>query len=81
MHANQGMTGTITVTGAAIAASTTPAASPSAAPSGVIAGPNTGSGPGDGGGGGGWLPALLLAAMGALTLGTGVALARWRAGE
>lgn len=74
LHADQGMTGTITVTGAALPAATTPTTTPS----GVIAAPNTGTGP-DGGSRGGSLPALLaLAALGALTTATGVALARWR---
>jgi plastocyanin len=73
IHADQGMTGTITVTGAALGASATPAAT---APAGVIAGPNTGTGP-EGASSGTWLPALIaLAAIGALTAATGFGLAR-----
>ncbi len=79
LHADQGMTGTITVTGAALPAAVTPAAT---APSGVIAGPNTGSGPDGTSAGSSWLPALLaLAALGGMTLATGVALSRSRTGE
>ena len=78
IHAAEGMIGTITVTGAALPAATTPVAT---APSGVIAGPNTGTGP-EGTSAGSWMPALLaLAALGGLTLATGVALSRWRTGE
>jgi plastocyanin len=57
LHADQGMKGTITVSGAA----------PAAATPGVIGAPNTGSGPGAGGvNAGGVIVAALLAAGGAL---------------
>jgi plastocyanin len=71
LHADQGMTGTITVSGPAA-----PAATP-AAPRGVLFGPNTGAGPAASGGHGGWLPALLaLAGAGALLALAGTRLAR-----
>jgi plastocyanin len=73
LHADQGMVGTITVTGAP-----PPAPTPTAAAVGVVAAPSTGTGPGSGSEGS-WLPALAaLAVLGAITAAAGVALGRWR---
>jgi plastocyanin len=71
LHANQGMVGTITVTGAPVAAPAAP--SPVATPRTGVTAPNTGTGHAAAGGvDGGWLSiALGLAAVGALVLAAG----------
>jgi hypothetical protein len=72
LHADQGMMGTITVTGAPA-----PSASPAAGtPTGTIGAPSTGTGPAPSGGHGGWFaPLLSLAAAGALLALAGTRLA------